>query len=86
MHRHKKKYDASSIPLSQVQYTVGAKSYQGGEEVFLALLAMVFARSVIDKVPEKKLTPHISVLYKRWGDLISLNADWMKSMEEVNDL
>lgn len=86
MFSKKKKKTLDSLPLSSINYVEGAQPYQGADEVLLCILAFSFARMVVDKVPQKKLTPHMSVLYKRWGDLIDKNAEWLAAMEVAQEV
>lgn len=85
MFSKKKSKPLDSIKLSEIQYCSGAQPYQGADDVLLCILAFSFARMVVDKVPEKKVTPHMSVLYKRWGDLIEKNAEWLEAMEKLQE-
>lgn len=84
LRRRKKTEHIENIPLSDIVYCSGSRMYVGADDVFLVVLALIFARTVIEKIPAKKQTPHLSVLYKRWGDLLSQNAEWMEKMEKVN--
>lgn len=82
----KKTKHIENIPLSDIVYCSGSRMYVGADDVFLVVLALIFARTVIEKIPVKKQTSHMSVLYKRWGDMLLRNAEWMEKMEKENCL
>lgn len=73
-----------SFDFKAVSLCTGQEWIVSAPDVLACIDALLLARTVLHKIPEKKRSDQERFLLSEFDRLLEKEADWMKKLEEVN--